>query len=125
MMQSDIGCCPDYTLMLTSFLKHLTFDVDAVMNAGHQAVKVEIDGRSHMLDSNNLIYAQGYFGGGRQSIRYFTPYNGTRTVKSQRYVLKSLASGLEGFERPSWKILTTQEHYKLFKADFLADASLH
>ncbi|MDR7148030.1 hypothetical protein [Rhizobium sp. BE258] len=121
MTKSDIGCCTDFTLMLASFLDHLDFDTEAVITTGHQAVMVTIDGRGHFLDSNNLLFAQDFFGGNDREMHYFTPYAGTRTPSSQHYVMTSMAFSIEGFGRESWKINSLDKHYRLFDAEFLID----
>jgi hypothetical protein len=121
MTKSDIGCCTDFTLMLASFLDHLDFDTEAVINTGHQAVKVTIDGREHFLDSNNLLFAQDFFGGNDREMHYFTPYVETRTPSSQHYVMTSMAFSIEGFGKEDWKVNSLDKHYRLFDAEFLID----
>lgn len=122
MTQGDIGCCTDFTLMLVSFLKYLNFDTQAIVTSGHQAVKVQIDSKSHLLDANTLIFAQDYFSGSQKQLTYFTPYEGTRVSRFQRYAITSLVFGLDGFEKDAWKAYTPDDHYNMFEAYFLLNS---
>jgi len=121
MTKGDIGCCTDYTLMLISFLRHLNYDVSAVITTGHQAAQVIIDGRTHFLDSNTLVYADGYFSDSAKNLMYFTPFKGSRTQRFQEYEIDSLAFGLDGFAPSDWKIYNPVNHAMLFDAVFLAE----
>lgn len=123
MTKEDIGCCTDYTLMLGSFLTHLGFKAQAVVNGGHQALKVYIDSKWHYLDANTLIYGENFFSPQRNKFFYFTPYRGSRVSSFQLYVLRSLAFSLESFSVSRWEPSELDDHYRRLNAYFLTNAS--
>lgn len=120
MMETEIGCCTDFALLLSAFLSDLSFETEVLMNASHQAVRFRNEGEWHYLDANALIFVGSYFGDGPKKIHYYTPFSDSRVRSFQHYMIPALTFGLDDHGQDDWRIVKQADHFSMFNATHLA-----
>lgn len=118
-MQSDIGCCTDFAMMLGSFLDFLGYEREVAVNSAHQCVRVKINDRWHLLDATTLIFGESYFSGSPWPIYFYTPFPKTRNIPYQHFLLKALAMQIEPYRKSDWEIVPVSENNIAYRAEYL------
>lgn len=118
-MESDIGCCTDFTMMLGSFLKHLGYKREVLISPAHQCLRVEIDGRWHLLDATALVFSDSYFSDQVCDLYYYTPNPDARTIRFQHFVIKALALKIEPYRLSDWQIISVEQNNLVYRSGYL------
>lgn len=121
-MDSDIGCCTDFAMLLSTFLDYLGLDSNILLSEAHQTTQVKVNDKWHFIDANSLIFIDNYFENEPKELFYFTPYEGARSNTFQHFLIKALVFGEKAYARSDWQIKPLQRHLSDFNASYLSDA---
>lgn len=119
---TNIGCCTDFALMLTSFLSYLGLKAQVLHGPSHQAVRVVIDGEWAYIDSNSLLFIPGYLKDGPKVIEAYTPFSGSRILEFQQFLEKAFMFDEPYYSVREWDAVQPRDHFAKMHADYLIEA---
>lgn len=117
-MQSDIGCCTDFTMLLGSFLEYLGYESEVMTNPAHQFLRVRIADRWDLIDATTSIYVRDYFSDDEKVIRSFA-VGRDRVYPFKAFFEKALAFEIETYGPEDWEIRSREEQNTAYAASYL------